>query len=227
MSKGYIFDYGGTLDTGGCHWGKMLWHAYQRAAVAVTEQQFREAYVYVERLLGRSPVIQADFTFRKTLETKVRLEMEHLAAQNIPGTQGLQGVQAIVADLYAEVLRQTAHSRDVLRQLEQPKVLVSNFYGNMPVVLREFGFEGIFLQVVESAVVGVRKPDPRIFLLGVEALGLHPGEVTVVGDSMEKDIIPAHEAGCQTVWLRGEQWADMPVNVADRVIGDLSELITT
>ena len=43
MIKGYLFDFGGTLDTAGCHWGQMLWHAYQRQQVPVTEEQFREA----------------------------------------------------------------------------------------------------------------------------------------------------------------------------------------
>ncbi|MDY3670437.1 MAG: HAD family hydrolase, partial [Prevotella sp.] len=49
MIKGYIFDFGGTLDTAGCHWGQMLWHAYQRQQIPVSEEQFREAYVYAER----------------------------------------------------------------------------------------------------------------------------------------------------------------------------------
>ena len=66
-------------------------------------------------------------------------------------------------------------------------------------MLGEFGFDGLFQTVIESAVVGIRKPDPRIFLLGVEALGLKAEEVSVVGDSLEKDIIPAHKAGCRTV----------------------------
>ncbi|MFC2513069.1 MAG: HAD family hydrolase, partial [Prevotella denticola] len=42
----FLFDFGGTLDTAGCHWGKMLWHAYERKCVPITESQFREAYVY-------------------------------------------------------------------------------------------------------------------------------------------------------------------------------------
>lgn len=45
-TEGYIFDYGGTLDTGGCHWGRRIWHAYERAGVPVGEELFREAYVY-------------------------------------------------------------------------------------------------------------------------------------------------------------------------------------
>ena len=65
--KGYIFDYGGTLDTGGHHWGQMLWHAYRQTGVPVTEQRFREAYVEVERFLGKNPVIESNYTFRQTL----------------------------------------------------------------------------------------------------------------------------------------------------------------
>ena len=77
-TRGYIFDYGGTLDTGGCHWGKMFWHAYQQASVPVSEPQFREAYVHAERTLGSTPIIRPDFTFRQTLETKLRLQLEAL-----------------------------------------------------------------------------------------------------------------------------------------------------
>ena len=76
MIKGFIFDYGGTLDTGGQHWGKVIWHAYQRQRVPVSEPVFREAYVHAERTLGKNPIIQPDFTFRRTLEEKVRLQME-------------------------------------------------------------------------------------------------------------------------------------------------------
>ena len=218
--KGIIFDYGGTLDTGGCHWGKMLWHAYQRQQVPVSEDQFREAYVYAERLLGKNPVIQPDFTFRQTLETKVRIEMEQLGVAAY--------AEAVVSDLYELTKAQTQHSREVLLRLSEwyPMVLVSNFYGNIGVVLREFGLDGIFQQIVESAVVGIRKPDPRIFTLGVEALGLPASSVLVVGDSMDKDILPARQAGCQTVWFKGEGWTDDPVDgsPADMVITDLKEL---
>ena len=203
MTAGLIFDYGGTLDTGGNHWGQVFWHAYERHQVPVTEAQFREAYVHTERTLGRNPIIRPVFTFRQTLETKLRLQLEYLE-----GNSEKYG-QVLLDDLYERTKVETAHSCRVLEILKGrglPMALVSNFYGNMPVVLREFGFDGLFLHVIESAVVGIRKPDPRIFLLGVEALGLKPEEVTVVGDSLDKDIIPAHRAGCQTVWLKGEGW---------------------
>ena len=78
MSKGYIFDFGGTLDTEGCHWGKVLWHAYQRHNIPVGEEQFRKAYVYAEKMLGKNPIIQSDYTFRQTLAAKLRIEFDWL-----------------------------------------------------------------------------------------------------------------------------------------------------
>ena len=220
MNKGYIFDYGGTLDTGGQHWGMLLWHAFERQQVPVSESQFRDAYVYAERTLGRNKIIQPTDTFLQTLTKKVQLELTYLNNESY--------TDAIVSDVYERTKSQTALSRRVLMQMKaSPMVLVSNFYGNISVVLQEFGLDGIFEEVIESAVVGIRKPDPQIFLLGVDALGMKPEEVTVVGDSLEKDIIPAKRAGCHTVWLKGEGWTNAQdgENQADRVIMTLDELL--
>lgn len=220
MNKGYIFDYGGTLDTGGQHWGMLLWHAFERHQVPVSESQFRDAYVYAERTLGRDKIIQPTDTFLQTLKAKVQLELTYLNNESY--------TDAIVSDVYERTKSQTALSRRVLMQMKaSPMVLVSNFYGNISVVLQEFGLDGIFAEVIESAVVGIRKPDPQIFLLGVDALGMKPEEVTVVGDSLEKDIIPAKRAGCHTVWLKGEGWTNARdgENQADRVIMTLDELL--
>ena len=228
MIKGYIFDYGGTLDTGGCHWGKVFWHLYQRLHVPVSEAQFREAYVYAERTLGRHPIIRPYFTFLQTLEAKVRLQMECLHTYDSQFVAA-NYVPFIVKAAYEQTQAHTAHSRDVLLTLKQdyPLVLVSNFYGNIHTVLQEFGLDTLFCNVIESAVVGIRKPDPRIFSLGVEALAVRPEETVVVGDSMTKDIIPAKQTGCHTVWYQGEQWDDTPIDltIPDRIIHDLSTIL--
>ena len=228
MIKGYIFDYGGTLDTGGQHWGKVIWHAYERQQVPVTEEAFRAAYVHAERTLGKNPIIQPDFTFYKTIETKIRIQLEYLQEKNDVSSVSSY-LKPLTDSLYEATVKETAKSREVLLQLKQqyPMVLVSNFYGNIATVLKEFKLDGIFDTIIESAVVGVRKPDPQIFTLGVEALGMRPDEVVVVGDSMDKDIIPAGKAGCHTVWFKGEGWTDDPVDEspAGKVITDLTQLL--
>lgn len=233
MVKGIIFDYGGTLDTRGNHWGKVLWHAYERQQVPVTEEQFREAYVYAERTLGRNPIILPTYTFKKLLDVKLRLEMEYLFTKgNLTYDKNTytKVELALLDDLYGQVRQTVAYSREVLMQLHEryPMVLVSNFYGNIEVVLQEFHLEGLFQKIIESAVVGIRKPDPQIFQLGVDALGLAPEEVMVVGDSMTKDIIPAKNIGCMTAWYKGEGWTDKQEDesIPNLVITDLQDLLT-
>ena len=228
MIKGYIFDYGGTLDTGGQHWGKVIWHAYEHLQVPVSEADFRDAYVHAERTLGKNPIIKPDFTFYKTLETKISLQLEYLHQQGHI-SHHTSYIKPLTSHLYEATVAETARSREVLLELKKqyPMVLVSNFYGNIATVLNEFKLDGIFDTIIESAVVGVRKPDPQIFTLGVEALGMQPDEVVVVGDSMDKDIIPASKAGCHTVWFKGEGWTNDPVDEtnAERVITALKQLI--
>lgn len=231
MLKGYIFDYGGTLDTRGNHWGKVMWHAYEHCDIAVSEAQFREAYVHTERTLGRQRIILPDDTFRITLRKKLILQLAYLVEKGMVECNVEEKADLLLAYLYDNVCETVAASRQVLLQLKSqgyPMVLVSNFYGNVKTVLREFHLDGIFQQIIESAVVGIRKPDPQIFMLGVQALNLQPDEVMVVGDSVSKDILPAKSLGCMTTWIKGEPWdaSEAEQHVADAEIEDLNELLS-
>ena len=229
--KALIFDYGGTLDTAGCHWGKVLWHAYQRMNVPVSEDAFREAYVYAERYLGSHALIKPADTFHDTLRVKLGLELDFLEQQgglSETAAQRQQRLADMLQGVYHDVCGVTEHSRDVLSILRRHynMVIVSNFYGNLRTVLNEFGLLGLVDGVIESAEVGVRKPDERIFELGLKALNRQPDEVLVVGDSIKNDILPAHRLGCHTAWLRGEGWAETPdrCDEADIIVNDLNIL---
>ena len=163
---------------------------------------------------------------------KIRIETEHSCtsgAWQADEAEFTRGHKAVLEDVYSKVVEVTSHSREVLSQLaaSYPMVLVSNFYGNISHVLEEFHLSEFFKDIVESAVVGVRKPDHRIFLLGVEALGLKPEECIVVGDSFYKDIEPAKKAGCQAVWFKGEGWTEQQYDetLPDKIITDLNQLL--
>lgn len=226
-----LFDFGGTLDTVGCHWGKFLWHAYERNAIPVTEGQFRDAYVHAERTLGKQAIIQSTDTFLSMLTTKIRIEFDYLVrsgwiAVNEDEAERMQ--RSLVKDVYERVKANLTVSRSVLTELrkEYRIGLVTNFYGNMSVVLDEFGLASLFDTVTESAVVGVRKPDPQIFRSAVKALDVETENVIVIGDSYSKDILPAHEIGCHTIWLKGEGWVSEELTTceADYIIKDLYEV---
>ncbi len=81
--KGLIFDYGGTLDTGGDHWSEIIWQAYQQAGIAVTKEEFREAYVFAERELARERHILPAHDFHDMLLIKMRIELQWLAGQGL------------------------------------------------------------------------------------------------------------------------------------------------
>ena len=226
-----LFDFGGTLDTAGCHWGKFLWHAYERNAIPVSEVQFREAYVHAERTLGKQAIIQSTDTFLSMLTTKIRIEFDYLVrsgwiAVDEDETERMQ--RSLVKDVYERVKANLTVSRSVLTELrkEYRIGLVTNFYGNMSVVLDEFGLASLFDTVTESAVAGVRKPDLQIFRLAVKALDVKAENVVVIGDSYSKDILPAHEIGCHTIWLKGEGWVteELTTCEADYIIKDLYEV---
>ena len=129
----------------------------------------------------------------------------------------------------AKTLALLNENRQVLEHLKQagyPMVLVSNFYGNINHVLKDAEIDGYFKEVIESAVVGVRKPNPAIFALGVCALDLPASQVLVVGDTYGKDIVPAHKLGCHTLWIKGLQWEEKKVDesIPDGIIKKLSEM---
>lgn len=207
--KGIIFDYGGTIDTGGDHWSEVIWDAWQKAGVACTKAEFREAYVYAERELARTLHILPHHDFHDLLLIKMKIELQHLVEEGLFAPQDVDAKAAEIAGLCYESARASvAHAAPVLKTLSEkyPLVLVSNFYGNIQTVLKDFGIDSYFKKIVESAVVGIRKPDPAIFTLGCKELGLDPAEVVVVGDSMKKDILPAEKAGCRAIWIKGKGW---------------------
>ena len=125
-----------------------------------------------------------------------------------------------------DLLQENKQVLEHLKQAGYPMVLVSNFYGNINQVLKDAEIDGYFKDVIESAVVGVRKPNPAIFALGVCALDLPASQVLVVGDTYGKDIIPAHKLGCHTLWIKGLQWEEKQVDesIPDGIFRKLSEM---
>ncbi len=227
--KGILFDYGGTIDSNGTHWAEVIWMAYEALGVPVSKAAFRDAYVYGERTLGKNPIVKPHHTFLDMLRLKSDLQIQWLKANGYLSTETIAPeLPERLADWCYEYARKAIdNARPILERLTEryPLVLVSNFYGNIESVLRDFGLDHLFGAIVESAVVGIRKPDPAIFQLGVDKLGLLADKVVVVGDSYEKDIVPATRIGCQTIWLKSIGWNAYRGNeTADIILSDFTEI---
>ena len=240
MIQAIIFDYGGTIDTNSLHWSEVLWESYQHVGIPVSKEEFRQSYVVAERALAKHPYIKPHHNFLNLLIIKCDIETKDLAGRGVwqvCEAERKQKSDAIAHYCYQYVLKVLEVSRPVIAQLAEshPLVLVSNFYGNIETILKDFRLD-YFQRVIESALVGVRKPDPKIFQLGVDALRevtgksaeeLPANEILVVGDSFSKDILPATQIGCQTVWIKGIGWGDETVDesVPTHIIYNIKELL--
>lgn len=88
------------------------------------------------------------------------------------------------------------------------------------------GLGGLLDPILVSEEVGVKKPDPRVFALALDRLGLPAGEVLFVGDHPVNDVAGPAALGMRTVWRRGIH--DWPAGLAvkpDHVVDSLGELL--
>jgi putative hydrolase of the HAD superfamily len=91
--------------------------------------------------------------------------------------------------------RRTAPALARLRRAGARLGVVSNSDGRVREALAAAGLLDAFDVVVDSAEAGVEKPDPRIFHLALEPLGIAPAEALHVGDVREVDVAGARRAG--------------------------------
>ncbi len=65
----------------------------------------------------------------------------------------------------------------------------------VPHMIMEYGLTPYMDCVLSSAGTGIRKPDPAIFRMAEEALGLAPPELAYVGDTLSRDVRGTRYAG--------------------------------
>ncbi len=97
---------------------------------------------------------------------------------------------------------------------------VSNADGRVRGLLEAAGLTPFLEFVIDSAEVGVEKPDPRIFRAATERLGLEGSACAYVGDIYEIDVIGAQGAG-----LAGILIGDAPAPPAVVRVPDLPTLL--
>ncbi len=88
-----------------------------------------------------------------------------------------------------------------LQERGLPLMVVSNWPLGLDHFLTELALRDHFHVVVGSAAVGLRKPEPAIFIEACKRLGVPTSQVLHVGDQMLDDVIGASAAGVRGVWL--------------------------
>jgi 2-haloacid dehalogenase len=107
----------------------------------------------------------------------------------------------------------------------RPRLILSNGSPRMlEAAVRSTGLAGHFTDLISADLVKVYKPDPRVYALATNALGLPKGAIVFVS-SNAFDVIGAKAYGFQVAWInRANAQADELGLAPDIVLSRLDEL---
>jgi putative hydrolase of the HAD superfamily len=201
MTSIVLLDFGGTIDSDGDRWCVQFHQAYRSLgglkSLEAYEPSFRKSDLILEEL--------ADIR-SMGLTAMARMQAD-LLSRLLREPHGPEPNQ--VADRFlAAVRRHVAINRAVIAELRATHRfgIVSNFTGNLAHCLAELEIADLFDVVADSALIGVRKPDPEIFrwTLGQFRVSPPPASVWMVGDNFDADVRPAAALGWSTAWVAPE-----------------------
>lgn len=102
-------------------------------------------------------------------------------------------------------------------------VASSSFPEIIELILHRTGLKNFFKVVVSSQEAGKSKPEPDVFLLAAQKLGVLPADCLVIEDS-KNGIKAAHAAGMRCIAYQGQGANPESQKKADAVIKNYSEL---
>jgi HAD superfamily hydrolase (TIGR01549 family) len=216
--KGVLFDLGNTLLYFDGQWPEVFARADQmmvdqlvRTGLALDREAFSKDFR--ERLDVYHNQREVDF-------------IEHSTARILRDTLSAHGVEQVdesviesaLERLYAASQEYWIPEADLLPMMDALKAagyrlgVISNAGDDQDVqTLVDKAQICSYLEfVITSASSGRRKPDGRIFALGLQLFGLSPEEVVMVGDTLTADILGANLMGITSVWITRR--ADTPGN---------------
>jgi len=234
MIQAVIFDMGGTLiEFKPDH---LPWLEWERAGL-------QNAYAYLsarghaisEQALIARFIDGLPARWRRATQGKGNLRLgdvmrDTCAAFGIALTEG--EIDELIAHYVAPLDARIAPFDDTLRTLEALRArgfvmgIVSNTMWPGEYHRRELdrlGLTPFFRHVVFSADVGVWKPQPGIYALSLDALGVSAAEAVFVGDMPEHDIVGAQNVGMRGIYVQNSAFLPEDVH-PDATITHLAEL---
>ena len=80
--------------------------------------------------------------------------------------------------------------------------LITNCSTEVPLFWKNIELSHFFNVTIFSASVGMKKPDPQIYLLACEQLGVEPNECLYIGDGDSNELSGASQLGMYAVMIR-------------------------
>jgi putative hydrolase of the HAD superfamily len=165
-------------------------HAVDAAAVAAAEYQGKAAVdaSFRARRIGTDATRQRPY-FDAIMEA---LQVDAAAWPAISEELRSENARSTI---WCVMLDDTPDVLSALRARGYTLGVVSNADGRVAAALAAGGLAAHFTAVIDSHVVGVEKPDARIFRLALDACGAQPEQTVFIGDIYEIDVQGARNAG--------------------------------
>jgi putative hydrolase of the HAD superfamily len=215
-----LLDFGGTLDSDGEHWLDRTYDLYREAGLDIPPAEIKRVFYAVDDLCCKDPAVNT-MGLRQLMECHIRRQFHLL------GMEDTHREREMIESFCSRTERYLQRNTRILSHLGNRFRLgvVSNFYGNVEVLCEAAGFSASLDVILDSIRLGIGKPDPEIFRTALRMLDTAPEKTIFVGDSYERDMIPARNIGLKTIWLKGPN-PRKPENAGpvDAVIASLSEL---
>jgi putative hydrolase of the HAD superfamily len=180
-------DFGGVLTTN-------MWQGFDEFCRAEGIQEGT-----VRRLFKQEPEALADLRMLETGEMEpTEFERRFGARLGVPETEGL------IARMFASV-RPEQRVIEAVRAARESGVrtaLISNSWGMS--IYDPQALEGLFDELIISGEVGLHKPQPEIYLLAAERLGIEP-ESCVFVDDLRENVRGAEQVGMTGILHRDPQ----------------------
>jgi len=200
-ARAVIFDVGNTLTTPD-------WERISQAVTEVCDRRFEDADLQ-RRITAILLAADSDPDFLNRLSANsirtnwhFRLLFTDLGLVEQQVDQLAEALDRLHAERHLWA-RANLDAREVLEQLKgrgfRLGAISNSEDGRVEDLLRDTGLLPLMDVHLDSFLVGYTKPDPRIFQLATEKLGVSPTESAFVGDTYTQDIVGAQSAGLRAI----------------------------
>jgi HAD superfamily hydrolase (TIGR01509 family) len=179
-----------------------LAHACTRQGFFTTADALIDAEGHAKRAHERGELI--DFSWEKGTVPAARgwastvgtmLAAAGLAREDVPRALDALWLEHCARNFWSVVPEGLVDALTRLRAAGVRVAVVSNSEGMLEQLFDEVGILRSIDVVVDSGIVGIEKPDPRIFQIALDRCGVPPARAVHVGDNFATDVLGARAAG--------------------------------
>jgi putative hydrolase of the HAD superfamily len=165
-----------------------------------------------------------------------RANMEYLCQKlGLQATENqIEQAIRVRLDLTVRTMKPRPSSVEVLTQLKSEGYktgLISDCSGETPMVWGNTPLAPLFDVTVFSCQAGMKKPDPRIYLMATDQLGVEPKNCLYIGDGSSQELTGAAQVGMHPVLIRvpdesvDDHFVDREENWNGPTISSLQEVL--